>query len=51
MIDLEKIFPGHARVMEAVLRGIAGDIIQDRNGDEILFSVKGKLYSIKLEKV
>lgn len=49
---LEKIgaSPSGARAIGAVMRGIAGDIISGRDGDEIRISVDGRKYKITLEK-
>lgn len=39
----------HARTIGAVMRGVAGDIINERN-DEITFCVKGVIYKLTIRK-
>lgn len=51
--ELEEIGATHtqARVIGAVMRGVAGNILNDRVRDEIVFATNGKKYKITLERV
>ena len=50
--ELESLGATHkqARVIAGVMRGIAGDILNDRVSDEIRFATNGKLYKLILTK-
>lgn len=39
-----------ARVIGAVMRGIAGNILNDRARDEVVFATNGKKYRLTLER-
>ena len=39
-----------ARVLGAVVRGVIGDILNDRTGDTIRFATNGQVYKLILEK-
>lgn len=39
-----------ARVLGAVVRGVIGDILNDRTGDTIRFATNGQVYKLTLEK-
>lgn len=39
-----------ARVLGAVVRGVIGDILNDRTGDTIRFATNGQVYKLALEK-
>ncbi len=41
--------PAQARVIGGVMRGVAGDVMNERKGDVIKFRVKGNEYTLTLE--
>lgn len=49
--ELEKlnITPSQARVIGAIVRGVAGDIIRGDKHDEIKASVNGRLYRVSID--
>lgn len=51
--ELESLGATHtqARVIAGVMRGIAGDVLNDRASDEIVFCVHGIKYKLTLERV